>query len=134
MKIQIGIISSTHIDRDGQRMAKEALEGMVQQIKEKYIPLDIEHRGTYIGVVLSAKIRKFEDGEYALLGIMGVFENEEEKEKFLYGSPNTVFDEYLKELDILGSAPLSTTAESEIDKAKINKSYHGQLGLSVGFH
>ena len=30
MKIQIGIISSTHIDQDGQRMSKEALEGLVK--------------------------------------------------------------------------------------------------------
>ena len=134
MKINVSIISSTHVDRQGDRMAKEALESMARQIKSKYIPVDVEHRGTYIGVILSAKIKPFEDGEWALFAVSGIFEDGKEKEDFSYGSPNIVFEKYLKLLDDLGDKPWPARSKEEIEKEdELIKMGEQPMGFSVGF-
>jgi len=101
MKITIGIASTTHIDRHNERMAKSALDGMAVQIKERYIPQLIEHDlNQHIGVGLYGEVFQLKDGEYALGIVSGIFENEEERERYKTGQPNNVWQDYKKYLDI----------------------------------
>jgi hypothetical protein len=101
MKITIGIASTTHIDRHNERMAKSALDGMAEQIKERFIPQLIEHDlNQHIGVGLYGEVFQLKDGEYALGIVSGIFENEEERERYKTGQPNIVWQDYKKYLDI----------------------------------
>ena len=101
MKITTGIASTTHIDRHNERMAKSALEGMAEQIKEKFIPQLIEHDpNQHIGVVLYGEVFQLKDGEFALGIVSGIFENNEEKETFKTGKTNNVWQNYKKYLNI----------------------------------
>jgi hypothetical protein len=101
MIINIGIASTTHIDRHNQRMAKSALDDMAKQIKEKLIPQLIEHDPSQqIGVILYGEVFQLKDGEYALGIVSGIFENAHEKENFKTGKLNTVWQDYQKYLDI----------------------------------
>jgi len=101
MKIVFGIGSTTHVDRHNERMAKSALEGMAEQIKERYIPTLIEHDwNRHVGVVLYGEVFQLKDGEYALGIVTGLFENEDERNKFKSGQPNEVWRDYKKYLKI----------------------------------
>jgi len=101
MQIIVGIGSTTHLDRHNERMAKSALDGMADQIKEKYIPQLIEHDwNKHIGVLLYGEVFQLKDGEYALGIVTGLFENNEEKEKYKSGQPNIVWQDYKKYLNI----------------------------------
>ncbi|NJE08615.1 hypothetical protein E3E31_08790 [Thermococcus sp. M39] len=95
MKIVTGIASTTHVNRDGNKMTESALLSVAEQINDHYIPLDIGHRGLHMGVVLCAKVKELEDGEWGLYVVVGIFESEDEKERHKYGSPNTVYKQYL---------------------------------------
>jgi len=57
-------------------MTIEALETMVQSANSSYIPVGIQHdpRIAPVGRVASASIRKFDDGEYGVEGIIEFFE------------------------------------------------------------
>ena len=99
MKIIKGLASTTHIDRNGDKLTKNALEMMCSKINKQYIPLDIEHSGNYVGVVLCAKVKELDDGEYGLYIVAGIFENMKDMKKYPYGSPNTVYKQYLPLLD-----------------------------------
>lgn len=70
------VISTTHLDLHNERMTKEALEGMVEQISNKSIPLNWEHNPLLppIGRVVSALVEPTKDGEYALVGTIEVFD------------------------------------------------------------
>lgn len=101
MKIVTGIASTTHIDRHNERMAKSALDGMAEQIKEKFIPQLIEHDpNQHIGVFLYGEVFQLNDGEYALGIVSGIFENDQERERHKTGKPNDVWQDYKKYLDI----------------------------------
>ncbi len=101
MKITTGIASTTHIDRHNERMAKSAIDGMAEQIKERFIPQLIEHDPKqHIGVVLYGEVFLLKDGEFALGIVSGIFENNEEKETFKTGQPNYVWQDYKKYLNI----------------------------------
>lgn len=101
MQINIGIASTTHLDRHNERMAKSALDGMADQIKEKYIPQLIEHDwNRHIGVLLYGEVFQLKDGEYALGVVTGLFENENDKNEFKSGKPNKVWQNYKKYLGI----------------------------------
>ncbi len=101
MKIITGIASTTHIDRHNERMAKSALDSMAEQIKERFIPQLVEHDpDQHIGVILYGEVFQLKDGEYALGVVLGIFENNEEKETFKTGQPNNVWQDYKKYLDI----------------------------------
>lgn len=67
---------TTHVDLHGERISLEALNSMARQISEKYLPININHdiRQPPIGRVVSAKVVKMPDGEYALDGIAEIFE------------------------------------------------------------
>lgn len=95
MKVITGIASTTHIDLDGDKMAKSALVSMAKQINDHFIPLTIEHKPIYIGVILCGKVKRLNDGEWGLHIVVGLFETPQEKQKYVHGEPNTVFRNYL---------------------------------------
>ncbi len=68
-------ISTTHIDRHGQRMALQALEGLVEQINQRPIPMHWEHDVTSppIGRTTRAWLERLDDGEYAVRAEAEVF-------------------------------------------------------------
>jgi Domain of unknown function (DUF4160) len=100
MKIRGGIASTTHLDYHGQRMAKSALDQFAGQIKDRYIPLLIEHDfDRQIGVNLSARVVRLEDGEHALLIVSGIFEDDSEAAAFRSGEANAVWKRYESTLD-----------------------------------
>lgn len=71
-----GTIANTLIDKRGERISKEALESMVSQVKEKYIPINIEHdpRVPTQGRIADAYLREREDGEYEVVAELEIFE------------------------------------------------------------
>lgn len=99
MKVVTGILSTTHIDLHRDKMAKEALDDMAVQVNDHYIPLDVEHRGTYIGVILAAKVKPLKDGEHGLFGAIGIFDDPGEFQKYVYREENKVFKDYMHLLD-----------------------------------
>lgn len=68
-------LTTTHVDRHGERMALESLETMKEQTNAKIIPMGVEHdpRIAPKGRVLSAELIELEDGEYALDGVAEIF-------------------------------------------------------------
>ncbi len=101
MKIIMGIASTTHIDNNNDKMTKNALDGMAQQIQKKIIPLLIEHDWErQIGVVLYGEVFKMDDGEYGLGTISVMFESDEEKEIFKAGELNTNWLTYQNYFDV----------------------------------
>jgi len=70
------VISTTHIDLHNECLTKEALEGMVEQISNKSIPVNWEHNPIVppIGSIVSASVEPTKDGEYALVGTIEVFD------------------------------------------------------------
>lgn len=100
MKIVTGIASTTHIDVYLERMTKEALNGMAQQINSKYIRQTVEHQpGLQIGIVLCGKIKQLSDGEFGLFAVFGIFDNESEYRKYPLGTPNIVWEKYVSLLN-----------------------------------
>lgn len=115
MKIGIGIASTTHIDRHNERMAKSALDGMADQIKGKYIPQLVEHDwNRHVGVLLYGEVFQLKDGEYALGVVAGLFENEDEKNKFKSGQPNKVWQNYKHYLNTEELIGLSNRKEPDL--------------------
>lgn len=101
MKIITGIMSTTHVDRHGERMSKNALEGMADQINSKYIPYLIEHDwDKHVGTVFYGEVFRLKDGEYALGVVVGLFEVKSEFENFKKGNENTVWSDYKKYLNL----------------------------------
>lgn len=70
------IIANTLVNKRGEVTSKEALESMVSQLKEQYIPINIEHdpRIPIQGRVSDAYLRKREDGEYEVVAELDFFE------------------------------------------------------------
>jgi hypothetical protein len=93
-------MSTTHVDRHGERMSKNALEGMADQINSKYIPYLIEHDwDKHVGTVFYGEVFRLKDGEYALGVVVGLFEVESEFENFKKGNKNTIWSDCKKYLD-----------------------------------
>lgn len=119
MEIIIGIASTTHIDAHRERMAKEALDGMAEQINSRYIPQLVNHDPKQqIGVVLCGKVKQFSDGEFGLFAVFGIFEDESEYSKYPIRGENTVWGKYLHLLedvstDIQNSRSVDATEEDE---------------------
>lgn len=101
VKILTGIASTTHVDRQGDRMAKEALDSMAAQIKAKYIRMLVNHDASQpaLGVLLYAQVAPVADGEHALLVVGGFFESEEESIRYMFGAENTEWDQHAHHLD-----------------------------------
>ncbi len=102
MKTYIAIISTTHIDRHNERMTKEALDSMCEQIKSRFLPILVDHDPKrQIGVGLTAKVVRLEDGEFALYSVGGIFDDQNEKFIHKIGEHNNTykeFDHYLKDI------------------------------------
>jgi hypothetical protein len=82
MKHLKGIIATSHIDSQNERMTLAALESMVEQINTQRIPMSIEHdpRIPPQGRVVSAQLEELDDGEFAVVAISEVFEEGDEIE------------------------------------------------------
>jgi hypothetical protein len=118
MKIIFSIGSTTHLDRHNERMAKSALDGMADQIKRRYVPYLIEHDwNKHIGVVLYGEVFQLKDGEFALGIVTGLFENENEKNRFKTSQPNKAWQDYKKYLNIEDLISLN----EKIDTSQINQ-------------
>lgn len=119
MYLNIGIASTTHIDRNNDRMTKGALDGMANQINTKLIPYLIQHDfQKLIGVILYGEVFQLNDGEYALGIIAGVFENDLDERKYGKGKPNEVCDIYKKYLDI--NLLLDLSKNNHLSKSPVN--------------
>ncbi len=89
-KIQM-TVSTTHVDRHRDKVTREALEDMAKQIKERYLPMQVEHDIRYppVGRVISAEVVELPDGEYALQGAAEIFEEDDSLES-LRGDGRTI--------------------------------------------
>jgi len=69
-------ILTTHVDSVGERFDPDALESFVSTFNKNYLPLTLEHdiRRAPIGRIASAAIVPLSDGEFAVKGILEVFE------------------------------------------------------------
>lgn len=67
---------TTHVDLVGEKLAFEGLESLAASINGYYLPFTVEHdiRNAPIGRVASATVVRLEDGEFAVKGIVEVFE------------------------------------------------------------
>jgi hypothetical protein len=76
------IIATSHVDLHGDMIHPKALKDAVRQIKEKYLPYNIEHdiRRPPIGRIVSAKVTKLQDGQYALVATAELFEKSDSLE------------------------------------------------------
>ena len=72
------IASTTHVDRDGDKMTLDALVGNIEQIRSHFIPVMVEHdpRIPPLGRIDSACIEFLDDGEYALKTTLEIFDEE----------------------------------------------------------
>jgi hypothetical protein len=81
MRIIEGFLATTHLDKCGDKLTKECLEDMAEQIKIKPIPLLIEHDpDRKIGYFKEASVVLLEDEEWGLKVSAEIFENIAEKE------------------------------------------------------
>ncbi|MEN6370058.1 MAG: hypothetical protein ABFD77_10255 [Thermotogota bacterium] len=69
-------LATTHVDLDGDRLALSGLEAMVRQIDAQHIPVGVEHdpRIPPAGRIASAELVELTDGDYAVDGVIEVFE------------------------------------------------------------
>jgi hypothetical protein len=76
MKTVKARITTTHVDRHGDRMMLSALESALEHYRTKYIPVGIEHdpRIPPQGRVVSVEIVALDDGHYALDADIEMFE------------------------------------------------------------
>jgi hypothetical protein len=76
MKTLNARLMTTHVDLDNERMAVEGLESFAASVNNNYIPFTREHdiRKVPIGRVASATIVRLDDGEFAVNGVIEVFE------------------------------------------------------------
>lgn len=83
-KIQM-IMASSHVDLHGDKLTREALQSMASQVKERYLPININHDVRYppIGRLTSAEVVELPDGESALLGIGELFEESDTPESLV---------------------------------------------------
>ncbi len=76
MKKVSAILATTHVDRHNEAFAVSALEGMVESLNRSYLPVGVEHdpRVPPIGRVISAEVRKRDDGEFEVAAEIEMFE------------------------------------------------------------
>ena len=90
-----GLASTSHIDSQSERFTSECLEDMARQINSTYLPLDIEHKGLFIGVLFCACVKQLKDGEWGLFVVGGIYTNNEDSTKYQIGSSNRVAEQYM---------------------------------------
>jgi hypothetical protein len=79
------IMTNSHVDLHGERMHPEALKSLARQSREQYMSITINHDIRYppIGRVVSSKVIKLQDGEYALQGTLELFEESDSLESLI---------------------------------------------------
>jgi Domain of unknown function (DUF4160) len=121
MKIITAIASTTHIDRHHEKMAKTALDGMSEQIAAKYIPFLIEHDpNRAIGVILAGKVLPMDDGEWALMIVVSIWENFTESKEYEYGEKNTTWEKHMHYLQDV-AIPLKTVTTNTRENVDIRR-------------
>lgn len=76
MREEVQILATTHVDPHGHRLALRALESMVAQVADHYIPVINNHNylKAPLGRIATASIVRLPDGEYALEAVNELFE------------------------------------------------------------
>jgi hypothetical protein len=116
MKISLSIASTTHIDHNNDKVTKSALDGMAKQIQESFVPCFIEHDSErQLGIILYGEVFQLWDKEHALGVVLGIFESDEECDRFKVGQPNTVWPNYKKyfNLDELRNAQFTQSMQKQ---------------------
>lgn len=77
MQIAESIIATTHTDSQGDKLTKENLDDLIESIKNRYVPIDIEHdpRLPPIGRISSGFTRQRPDGEFEAVAILELFDD-----------------------------------------------------------
>lgn len=78
MRRMSALVATTHIDSEGDRIARSALEDMVEQAKRCYIPVLIGHdpRQPPLGRTVESRVVRLPDGEFGLLTETEIWEPE----------------------------------------------------------
>lgn len=81
MLTEIRMITS-HVDKHTEKMSLSALQDFASLINKQYTPMGVEHdpRIPPIGRVLSAHVQELDDGEFAVDGVVEMFEEGKEIE------------------------------------------------------
>jgi hypothetical protein len=76
MKTLNATLVTTHVDLDNERMAVQGLESFAASFNKNYLPFTREHdiRKFPIGRVVSATVVPLDNGEFAVKGVIEVFE------------------------------------------------------------
>jgi hypothetical protein len=101
-------------------MSERALRQAALRIRQIYVPLLVNHDwGRRVGVLLSARVEPTEDDEFVLLAVAGLFENEDEPERYPIGARNILwqhYDEILDDESLQESILEANHDESSIDQ------------------
>ena len=99
-----GIVSTTHIDKQGEQLTLEALEGAVedQETLQRTIWVTLEHDISIppLGKTVSSRIERLDSGEYAIIGRMEIYDLESYRTLPKMFSNNYIFN--ANELESLG--------------------------------
>lgn len=122
MIIQTWIASTTHLDRQNQKMSKEALEWMAEQINFKFIPQLIEHDfENQIWVLLYWEVFLLPDWEFWLWVVIWIFQNIEDKNIFKNYENNNVSNIYKKYFNVDEFVKLFLENKNREDNIQIEK-------------
>lgn len=96
MEYRKEILTTTHVDAHNEKMSLSALKALVKESNKKIIPIIVEHdpRQPPIGRIISTQILQLEDGEYALEGTFGIYENEDDFKLPLDDKREMIIDEH----------------------------------------
>ncbi len=76
-------------------MSREALEGGVSQINSRYIRFNDGHGSpNVLGVLLCAEVQPLNDGEHALVAVIGVYEDDGDCSVYRVGEVNTESEKF----------------------------------------
>lgn len=77
MKTVSAVLATTHVDRHNEAFTLAALEGMVEQLNQHYLPVGVQHdpRVPPLGRVIAAELRSHDDGEFEIAAQIEVFED-----------------------------------------------------------
>ena len=74
------ILSTTHLDKQGEHMTREDIEDLAEVANQFYIPTGYDHdpRIPPAGRIVSASVEPIEDGHHALYGIIELWDETDE--------------------------------------------------------
>lgn len=76
MRYEKRLIATTHVDQHRERIAFEALESMVDQARERYIPVVLDHDPRFppLGRTIKNELVELPDGEHGIVATWQIFE------------------------------------------------------------